>query len=205
MRSRKRCSRRRSPARWSRRCRNRRTCRRRSSAIASSRSAEVSTSTGTLPGPTPKAGLPLEYAALTMPAPPVERMTPVRSWRIRALVPSMVALSTHWMMSSGAPASSAALIQDRRRLAGALVGARMRADDDRVARLERDQRLVDRGGRGIGGRQDRRDDAHGHADFDDPLFGQFAEEADGLHAAHAARQPVGVQSRFLTYLSLALP
>ena len=60
------------------------------------------------PGPTPKAGLPLEYAAFTMPVPPVERITPVRSCRISALVPSMVALSTHWMMSSGAPASSAA-------------------------------------------------------------------------------------------------
>ena len=59
-------------------------------------------------GPTPKAGLPLEYAAFTTPAPPVERITPVRSCRISALVASSVALSTHWIISSGAPASTAA-------------------------------------------------------------------------------------------------
>ena len=43
-----------------------------------------------------------------MPAPPVERITPVRSCRISALVPSIVAASTQPMMSSGAPASIAA-------------------------------------------------------------------------------------------------
>src|SRR5689334_4191225 len=77
-------------------------------AMASSRSADLSTSTGTLPGPTPNAGLPLEYADLTIAWPPVARITAVRSWRISAWMPSMVQRSMHWMMSSGAPASSAA-------------------------------------------------------------------------------------------------
>ena len=89
-------------------------CRRRSSAIASSRSAEVSTSTGTLPGPTPNAGLPLEYAAFTMPAPPVERITPVRSCRISALVPSMVARVDALDDVFGRAGFERRLIQDRR-------------------------------------------------------------------------------------------
>jgi len=41
-------------------------------------SAEGSTSTGTFPGPTPYAGVPDEYAARTIPLPPVERITAVR-------------------------------------------------------------------------------------------------------------------------------
>ena len=59
------------------------------------------------------AGLPLEYAALTMPAPPVERMTPVRLWRINSFVPWMVASLTHCTMPCGAPAASAASASTR--------------------------------------------------------------------------------------------
>ena len=62
-----------------------------------------------------------------------------------------------------------------------------------VARLERDQRLVDGGGSGIGGGKDGRDHAHRHADFDHLFFGQLAQDADGFHAAHAARKPVAGQ------------
>ena len=53
--------------------------------------------------------------------------------------------------------------------------------------------LVDGRGGGIGGGQDGRHHAHRHADFDDFLFGNFAQDADGFHAAHAARKPVAVQ------------
>src|ERR1017187_5292516 len=67
----------------------------------------------------------------------------------------------------------------------------MRADDDGVAGLERDQYLVDGGGRGIGGGQDGRHNAHRSADLDDLFFGDLADDADGFHAAHAAREPVG--------------
>ena len=71
-------------------------------------SALVSTNTGTLPGPTPKAGLPLEYAARTIPLPPVDRITPVRLCFISAFVASSVGSPMHWMRPSGAPACKAA-------------------------------------------------------------------------------------------------
>ena len=96
-------------------------------------------------------------------------------------------------MSSGAPASSAAWYRIAAVSQVHLKRAGMRADDDGVAGLEGDQRLVDGGGSGIGGGQNGRHHAHRHADFDDLFFGQFAQDADGLHAAHAARQPVAVQ------------
>src|SRR5471030_3495806 len=124
-----------------------------------------------------------------MPWPPVERITPVRSCRISALVASMVALFTHWIMSGGAPASSAAWYNGRG-LARALVRARMRADDDGVAGFQRNQDLVNcRGGR-IGSGQNSRHHAYRHGDFDQLLLRQFADDPDGLHAPHAARQPV---------------
>ncbi len=78
-------------------------------AAALSMSAETSTRTGTLPGPTPKAGLPLEYAARTMPLPPVERITAVRRWRINSLVASMVEVPMQATRPSGAPAFCAAV------------------------------------------------------------------------------------------------
>src|SRR5258705_11669792 len=71
-------------------------------------SAVFSISTGTLPGPTPYAGFPLEYAAFTMPLPPVERIAAVRRCRISSFVASRVALLMHWMIPSGAPAFTAA-------------------------------------------------------------------------------------------------
>ena len=46
---------------------------------------------------------------------------------------------------------------------------RVRADDDRAARLQGDQHLVDRGGRGVGGRDDGGHDAERLGDLDDLL------------------------------------
>src|SRR5664279_1567306 len=63
---------------------------------------------GTLPAPTPRAGLPQEYAALTMALPPVARISATSGWFIRASVIAIEGLSTHWMQCSGAPASIAA-------------------------------------------------------------------------------------------------
>src|SRR5450759_3718753 len=71
-------------------------------------SAERPTSTGTLPGPTPNAGLPLEYAARTRPDPPVARITAVFSCRMSACVASVVGAVRHCMIPSGAPAATAA-------------------------------------------------------------------------------------------------
>ena len=61
---------------------------------------------GVLPAPTPTAGLPLEYAALTIPGPPVARMMSA-SFMIR-LVISRLGTSIQSMMFSGAPAATAA-------------------------------------------------------------------------------------------------
>ena len=69
-------------------------------------SALSSMTAGVLPAPTPKAGLPELYAALTMPGPPVARM--MSASFIRVLVMSSEGTSIHAMMSSGAPALTAA-------------------------------------------------------------------------------------------------
>jgi hypothetical protein len=63
--------------------------------------------TGTLPGPTPKAGLPDEYAARTNPMPPVAKITAVSLLFIRASVPSMVAVDMQPMASAGKPSFTA--------------------------------------------------------------------------------------------------
>ena len=61
---------------------------------------------GVLPAPTPSAGFPLEYAALTMPGPPVAKM--MSASFITRLVISRLGTSIQSMMFSGAPAATAA-------------------------------------------------------------------------------------------------
>src|SRR4051812_19511460 len=63
---------------------------------------------GTLPAPTPIAGLPDEYAASTSWGPPVARITLVQRWRMSAFVDSIVTFSSQPMQPSGAPAARAA-------------------------------------------------------------------------------------------------
>ena len=69
-------------------------------------SAVSSIIAGVLPAPTPSAGLPLEYAAFTMPGPPVARI--ISASFITVLVISRDGTSIHAMISSGAPAATAA-------------------------------------------------------------------------------------------------
>src|SRR5712691_3421578 len=76
----------------------------RMSCTALGTSAERSTNTGTLPGPTPNAGLPDEYAARTRLMPPVARITAVCLCFIRASVPSIVAVVMQPIASAGKPA-----------------------------------------------------------------------------------------------------
>src|SRR5947209_7732989 len=64
--------------------------------------------TGTLPGPTPNAGLPDEYAARTRPMPPVARMTAVCLCFIKLSVPSIVAVVMQPIASAGKPSLMAA-------------------------------------------------------------------------------------------------
>src|SRR4030095_13667353 len=66
-------------------------------------SAVRSTQTGTLPGPTPKAGFPEEYAARTSPIPPVARITAVCLCFMSDSVPSIVAVVMHPIASAGSP------------------------------------------------------------------------------------------------------
>ena len=69
-------------------------------------SAVSSMITGVLPGPTPSAGFPEEYADLTIPGPPVARM--MSASFITRFVSSRLGTSIHPMMPSGAPAFTAA-------------------------------------------------------------------------------------------------
>src|SRR5690625_6803518 len=78
------------------------------SAAALSMSLDRSTYTGTLPEPTPYAGLPLEYASRTIAEPPVARMTSVSGCSSSALVPSSVTSVMQAKRSRGAPAPYAA-------------------------------------------------------------------------------------------------
>ena len=73
---------------------------------ASLMSAVESMMAGVLPAPTPRAGLPEEYAALTMPGPPVARM--MSADRMSSLVSSRDGAPIQSMMPSGAPAATAA-------------------------------------------------------------------------------------------------
>ncbi len=75
---------------------------------AASTSALASTSTGTLPGPTPSAGLPDRYAALTIAVPPVATITSVTGSDISVSTSATVGSRTTWITPSGAPAPAAA-------------------------------------------------------------------------------------------------
>ena len=63
---------------------------------------------GTLPAPTPRAGLPHEYAARTMALPPVARMSATPGWFMSSPDASIDGSSIHWMQLAGAPAATAA-------------------------------------------------------------------------------------------------
>ena len=69
-------------------------------------SAVSSMITGVFPAPTPSAGFPEEYAADTIPGPPVARM--VSEFLITSLVSSREGTSIHPIIPSGAPAFTAA-------------------------------------------------------------------------------------------------
>src|SRR5690606_738829 len=70
--------------------------------------ADFSTYAGTLPAPTPSAGLPHEYAARTIALPPVARMSATPGWFMSVLVAVIDGWATHWTQCAGAPAATAA-------------------------------------------------------------------------------------------------
>ena len=63
----------------------------------------------------------------------------------------------------------------------------MRAEHDRVAGFERDQRVVDGGGSRIRRGNHGRHHADRRGDFDDALFAVLADHADSAHAGHGPR------------------
>ena len=81
-------------------------------------SAVSSIITGVFPAPTPSAGFPEEYAALTIPGPPVARI--ISASCITILVSSRLGTSIQPMIPSGAPAFTAA---SRTSFAAAIVDA----------------------------------------------------------------------------------
>ena len=68
--------------------------------------ALLSITAGVFPGPTPSAGFPLEYAAFTIPGPPVAKIKSADC--INKLLSSNDGTSIHAIIPSGAPASTAA-------------------------------------------------------------------------------------------------
>src|SRR5512136_2487166 len=96
---------------------------------------------GTLPGPTPSVGVPVSCAMRTIALVPVARISASCGWRMIRSRYSRGDLVTHWMASGGGPRGVG---EDARRLADALPRGAVRAEDDRVAGLEADQRLEDR-------------------------------------------------------------
>ena len=83
------------------------------SRAAAARSAEPCTYTGTLPGPTPKVGVPDACAVRTIEPVPVARISASRRWRISASKYSGWGFVTHWIAPAGAPAAVAASAQIR--------------------------------------------------------------------------------------------
>ena len=88
-------------------------------------SALASTKTGTLPGPTPSAGLPDEYAARTTPVPPVATMTSVRSSAINASTSGMDGSSITCDDAVGRPGVDGGFGQHPGGVGRALLGSRM--------------------------------------------------------------------------------
>ena len=77
-------------------------------------------------------------------------------------------------------------------LGGALLGARMRADDDGVAALQREHGVAHRGDDGVGGGRYRADDAHGLCDQHEALFGLAVDDAHGFLALDVVPDDLGL-------------
>ena len=76
-------------------------------------------------------------------------------------------------------------LDDLHGAADALLGGGVRREHDGVASLQRNERLVDDRGGGVGGRDDARDHADGNRDFHDLVDLVLAEYAHRLHILDA--------------------
>ena len=107
-------------------------------------------------------------------------MTAVSRAFINSCVPSSVTVVIQLIAPSGAPGLARRLVHDFGDAGDAAHRRRVRAQDDRAARLYRDQNLVNRCRRRICRRDDGTDDAEGFGDFDDLAVFEAADDADGL-------------------------
>ena len=97
------------------------------------------------------------------------------------------------------------VVKDTGRLTGAPLGIGMRAEHNRVARLQRNQALVNGRGRGIGGRENGRNHPYRNTDLGDLLFRQLAQMTPIVFSPRMRRGSRSAHSRFFASLSLALP
>ena len=79
-------------------------------------------------------------------------------------------------------------------LAAGLEGARVRGEDDGVARLDGVDGVAGRGEVGVCGGDDAADDAHRFGVFDQPLLGDFFDDADRLLAQAVAQDAANLET-----------
>ena len=148
------------------------------SLAAASTSALRSTYTGTLPGPTPSAGLPgaVGRAHHRGAAGGEDQRGGVVVHQL--LRPGQAHLLHARDQALGHAGTLAGLDHQPDRFVGAGLARGVRRDDAAVACLDRDQHLVDRGGVRVRGRAEPHDHPDRPADLDDPALGVAAQHAD---------------------------
>ncbi len=81
--------------------------------------------------------------------------------------------------------------QDLHRALARPHGERRRSEDDGIAGLRGDDRLVQHGGGGVGDRGDGQDDADGFGDTDDAVFDILLDDSDGLLVLEVVVEKLG--------------
>ena len=157
---------------------------------ASAMSAVSSMTIVALPAPTPYAGLPDPYAALTIAGPPVAR---VRSHvAISSLASGMLGRSTDCRMSSGAPSRPQRLAHQPDHFVGGAAARRVRREDDGVLAFDRVDGDADRRHVGAGDGNERGNDAGGLGVLDDPLLGNLLDDPHALLPQRVAQDAQGL-------------
>jgi hypothetical protein len=77
----------------------------------------------------------------------------------------------------------------------------VRADHDGASRFQRDEHLIDSGGRRVRGRDYRRHDAKGLGDLDDLLLFDAVDDAHRPHRTNELEDPLGAEEVLLNLVS----
>src|SRR6218665_503429 len=159
--------------------------------------ALVSMWAGALPGPTPMAGFPDEYAALTMGPPPVAITTATWGERIKATTSGRLGRYMHSMSPGGSACRMRLSVEFSGRVIAASTGCGVRGDHDGVATEQRQHDLVVHGRNGVGGGCQRQHDAR--------RFGNLDHLAGFVHAGvYQVEVAIEVQQRVSDRLVLFL-